>query len=138
MATPSREDLSRRLHAARVLAGLSQADLATKLREQGLRLGRDTLGQIERGVRERVSPHELRAIAEACELPPEFLLDADYFKPRRDDVDSRLERLEVAMEGLLPLSGAEDDVRRTLGDLPGERTAPTSAGATRASGTPHR
>lgn len=62
-----REEISRRMRAARAYAGLSSVKkLAAKIDEPGL--GTSTLYAIEQG-RRRARPRDLRAIAQACGLP---------------------------------------------------------------------
>lgn len=71
------ENLPQRIAAARELAGMNQAQLAAKLKEQApdMKLGKDTISNIERGKRDYVRREELRAIARACDLPMAFFDD---------------------------------------------------------------
>lgn len=73
-------NLPERIVAARVLAGMNQAQLAQVIRRQSpeVKLGKDTISNIERGKRAYVQRHELKAIAEACDLPMAFF-DEDFW-----------------------------------------------------------
>jgi transcriptional regulator with XRE-family HTH domain len=101
--SPNGEGLRRRLRAARIIAGYDRMeDLAATLNVAGL--GTDTLYEIERGKR-GIQRHELKLIAEACELPYEFFtadlrLLADNARERRAS-DIRMQRIDENVRELV-------------------------------------
>lgn len=113
MAQPDDAEIARRVRAARIIADLRTVEeLAERIGTRGL--GAKTLGAIERGER-RPRGMELREIADACRLPPEFF-SADLWDLAAGDsgdVQDRLTELERRMERL---EGSGADV---LGDRTG-------------------
>lgn len=99
-----REEKIRRIKAARMLAGLSSAEaLADRINARGM--SRQTIKKIESGARD-VAPHELEAIATACELP------LGFFTRSRADAFGGTATREDAVAGRLP--DLRDEVARVL------------------------
>jgi transcriptional regulator with XRE-family HTH domain len=94
-----RDEVARRVRAARTYAGLSVGDLAAHLD-----LGAQTIKRIECG-RRLARRHELWAIAEACSLPRRFFEvdferlvgEAEVISTVLGGIDARLGRLERAL-----------------------------------------
>jgi len=134
LAVPTADELeARRLAGRRADATLTVEELAERALVKANGITANLIGETERANRD-ARPMELTVIAQACGLSDQFFNALDAFMPAK--LESRLERVELALEGLLPLSGAEDDVRRTLGDLPSDRSESPSEAATRASRKP--
>jgi transcriptional regulator with XRE-family HTH domain len=93
------EELRRRLHAARVLRGLTFGELASRIGREN-RLSERTLRKIEGG-EEQLRELHLRTIAPALELPYEFFTVEDVGRALvPDPVADRLTRLERTLEEL--------------------------------------
>lgn len=76
--TPEPDEIARRLRAARELRGVGQKELNDNETLKTNGLGWTTIGRIERGER-AARPMELRVIAEALDVPYEFLAADDPF-----------------------------------------------------------
>ena len=107
MAQPDDAEIARRVRAARIIADLRTVEeLAERIGARGL--GAKTLGAIERAER-RPRRMELREIAEACGLPPEFFsadlwelaaTDGGGVQDRLTALEERIDRLEGGAEVL--------------------------------------
>lgn len=63
-----------RIRQARVIAKLSQSDLAAKMQIEGVTMERDSIGRIERGTR-FVTDYELKIFAKVLKVDMEWLLE---------------------------------------------------------------
>lgn len=108
-----RESTGRRIKAARSLIPITVPELAERLGLPGL--GAKTLGSIERGER-ALRPQEIAPIAQALEVPEEFLTGA---KPAGETQLDRIEQRLIAMHSML-VNGQDvidrlDRLERALG-----------------------
>lgn len=75
LAMPTADEIAARIardeDGDREHQGLTQPELAARLKASGERLGFELLSKLERGDRD-VGPHHMRRIAEACCLPHSF------------------------------------------------------------------
>jgi hypothetical protein len=108
-----RAEASRRLKAARALAGVKVSELAERepLRANGITA--NLIGETERQERD-ARPMELRVIAEALDLPPWFftadlrastappgkMSEADKMGAKLDGFDSALEKIDQRLDAL--------------------------------------
>ena len=113
MAMNGNEDLARRVRAARALAGFESVEaLADAIGQRGL--SARTLRNIEQG-RRHAEPRELAAIAEACDLTPQFFR-LDFSAPlSAHENDTRLENVETQIASLW------ENVTQQRGELDGVR-----------------
>lgn len=92
MALIDPDEAARRVRAARAYAGLTRAQLAAKLP-----LTAKQIKDIEVGGRPSTSREDLRAIARACQVPPDFLLVGWLGRQRLEE--SIREALQVLLSG---------------------------------------
>lgn len=135
-----REEISRRLRAARALAvptdeelatrkrpvvGITVEELAARVAQDGL--GAKTIGNMERGVGPALRP-QLREIAEACGVPYEFFtVDLALLGPQQEElgVEERLATLEDFIRSeVVPLLAVQDEA--AISELASERSGESS------------
>jgi transcriptional regulator with XRE-family HTH domain len=94
--------LEQRIRASMALAGLSYLELAERIRTEGL--GEHVLRNLANpNHRRQGRPHELRLIAEACNVPYWFLSEGFSEPAAADDRVAELEAQMAAVALLLPL-----------------------------------
>lgn len=109
----------RRMKAARSLIPLTVPELAARLDLPGL--GAKTLGSIERGER-ALRPHEVAPIAQALEVPEEFLVGANPAGQTQLDRIERLIRDDAAQRQKLrdEIIARLDSLEKALSQPPGK------------------
>lgn len=93
---PSSNEIRRRVKAAREIAGLSVEGLAKKIDQKGL--GERTLRSLESPNNRPFKSMELKAIAEACNLPYQFFT-VNFWEVLETN-ETRITKLEERMEQL--------------------------------------
>jgi transcriptional regulator with XRE-family HTH domain len=115
MATlPEQSELRSRLRAARTLQGVTLKDLAARL-DPSWKLSERTLRKLENGESD-ITERALRPIAEALEVPYQWLIAPDPFGPWRvasPEAQAEFERRLSALEARIERERLAPDPRPT-------------------------
>lgn len=124
----SREELGRRIVAARELEGIKQLEMTKRGKQHGV--GIHDLARVERGDMP-INPPRLQALSKVLKVP-EWWFTAprkDLFKPARDDLSEVARRVQ-AIEARLELGeAATSEMLTRIASLEGRSTRGASEGS---------